>query len=265
MTDVSDLTVSPEPHYVENLTTAALLAETGYDESSASETSADPAYPLYVLESVERAYPRGGTTVHALRGVSFEIRPGELLAVEGPSGSGKSTLLQLLGAMDTPTAGRVDFDGRPLANAKDKELTALRRDAIGFVFQQFNLIPTLTAVENVEIAMAQPSRAKALRLLENVGLADRAEHLPSRLSGGEQQRVAIARALANDPRVVLADEPTGNLDATTAQEVVDVLIDLNATQHVTVVVVTHDEDVAARMRRRVKLRSGELVSDSLTP
>jgi putative ABC transport system ATP-binding protein len=164
--------------------------------------------------------------------------------------------------MDTPTAGRVDFDGRPLAHAKDKELTGLRRDAIGFVFQQFNLIPTLTAVENVEIAMAAPSRDRSLELLRTVGLADRAEHLPSRLSGGEQQRVAIARALANDPRVVLADEPTGNLDATTAQEVVDLLVGLNTDQAVTVIVVTHDEDVAARMRRRVKLRSGEVVSDS---
>jgi putative ABC transport system ATP-binding protein len=232
------------------------------DEAVTDPAPGDPAYPLYVLESVERAYPRGGTTVHALRGVSFEIHPGELLAVEGPSGSGKSTLLQLLGAMDTPTAGRVDFDGRPLANAKDKELTGLRRDAIGFVFQQFNLIPTLTAAENIEIAMAQPSRAKALQLLDDVGLGDRAEHLPSRLSGGEQQRVAIARALANDPRVVLADEPTGNLDATTAQEVVDLLVALNKDKQVTVIVVTHDEDVAARMRRRVKLRSGEVVSDS---
>lgn len=218
--------------------------------------------PLYLLEAVDRSYPRGGSTVHALRGVSLTIAAGELVAVEGPSGSGKSTLLQLLGAMDTPTAGRVDFDGRPLAHAKDKELTALRRDAIGFVFQQFNLIPTLTAVENVEVAMAVPSRPKALSLLETVGLSDRAEHLPSRLSGGEQQRVAIARALANDPRVVLADEPTGNLDATTAQEVVDLLAGLNASREMTVVVVTHDEDVAGRMRRRVRLRSGEVVSDS---
>ena len=225
-------------------------------------TAPDTAHPLYLLEGVERAYQRGGTTVHALRGVSLEIHPGELLAVEGPSGSGKSTLLQLLGAMDTPTAGRVDFDGRQLANAKDKELTGLRRDAIGFVFQQFNLIPTLTAAENIEIAMVKPPRARALELLEDVGLGDRAEHLPSRLSGGEQQRVAIARALANDPRVVLADEPTGNLDATTAQEVVDLLVSLNESRHMTVVVVTHDEDVAARMRRRVKLRSGEVVSDS---
>jgi putative ABC transport system ATP-binding protein len=218
--------------------------------------------PLYLLESVERAYPRGGTTVHALRGVSLSIDPGELVAVEGPSGSGKSTLLQLLGAMDVPTAGRVDFDGTPLAHASDRQLTGLRRDAIGFVFQQFNLIPTLTAVENIEIAMAVEDRAKALALLETVGLSDRAEHLPSRLSGGEQQRVAIARSLANDPRVVLADEPTGNLDSTTAQEVIDLLVGLNSSQGVTVIVVTHDDEVAVRMRRRVKLRSGEVVSDS---
>jgi putative ABC transport system ATP-binding protein len=218
--------------------------------------------PLYDLSAVDRTYPRGGTTVHALRGVTLRIDPGELVAVEGPSGSGKSTLLQLLGAMDTPTAGDVGFDGTPLARASDKQLTALRRDAIGFVFQQFNLIPTLTAVENVEIAMARADRAKALALLETVGLADRAEHLPSRLSGGEQQRVAIARALANDPRVVLADEPTGNLDASTAQEVVDLLVGLNADRGMTVVVVTHDDEVASRMRRRVRLRSGEVVDDS---
>jgi ABC-type lipoprotein export system ATPase subunit len=218
--------------------------------------------PLYLMEDVERRYERGGTTVHALRGVSLAIQPGELVAVEGPSGSGKSTLLQLLGAMDTPTAGRVDFDGNPLAQAKDKQLTQLRREAIGFVFQQFNLIPTLTALENVSIAMATHDKERALELLTQVGLADRAEHLPSRLSGGEQQRVAIARALANGPQVVLADEPTGNLDAATAQEVVDLLVGLNESQQVTVVVVTHDEDVAARMRRRIKLKSGEVVGDS---
>jgi putative ABC transport system ATP-binding protein len=220
--------------------------------------------PLYLLEDVERTYQRGGTTVSALRGVSLQITAGELLSVEGPSGSGKSTLLQLLGAMDTPTAGRVDFDGRPLAQAGDKVLTGLRRDALGFVFQQFNLIPTLTAAENVEIGMTRPRgerRAKATELLASVGLAERAEHLPSRMSGGEQQRVAIARALANDPRVVLADEPTGNLDSTTAQEIVDLLVSLNAARGMTVVVVTHDDEVAGRMARRVRLRSGEVVSD----
>src|SRR3954452_5763985 len=220
---------------------------------------------LYELENVDRSYQRGGTTVQALRGVTLTIQPGELLSVEAPSGSGKSTLLQLLGAMDTPSAGRVDFDGQPLAGAGDKVLTGLRRDALGFVFQQFNLIPTLTAVENVEIGMTRPRgerRPKATELLASVGLAERAEHLPSRMSGGEQQRVAIARALANDPRVVLADEPTGNLDSTTAQEIVDLLVALNAGSGVTVVVVTHDDDVAGRLTRRVRLRSGEVVADT---
>ena len=223
--------------------------------------------PLYVLEGVERRYDRGGAIVHALRGVDLTIAPGELLAIEGPSGSGKSTLLQLLGAMDTPTAGRVDFDGTALAKASDKTLTGLRRSALGFVFQQFNLIPTLTAAENVEIAMAGAGRSRAsrreraLELLGSVGLAERADHLPGSMSGGEQQRVAIGRALANGPRVVLADEPTGNLDSTTAQEIVDLLIELNSRSGVTVIVVTHDDEVAGRMTRRVKLRSGEVVSN----
>jgi putative ABC transport system ATP-binding protein len=218
--------------------------------------------PLYLLESVERAYPRGGTTVHALRGVSLEIRPGELLAVEGPSGSGKSTLLQLLGAMDTPTAGRVDFDGRALAHAKDKELTGLRRDAIGFVFQQFNLIPTLTAVENIEIAMAKPSRERALQLLADVGLDDRSEHLPSRLSGGEQQRVAIARALANDPLILIADEPTGNLDDRATRGIFQLLTDINAAG-TAVVMATHNLELVKRTSYRVlEINRGQVVFDS---
>jgi putative ABC transport system ATP-binding protein len=224
--------------------------------------------PLYVLEGVERRYERGGTTVHALRGVDLTIDAGELVAVEGPSGSGKSTLLQLLGALDSPTAGRVDFDGTALADAGDKALTALRSRSIGFVFQQFNLIPTLTAKENVEVAMlpTKTGRARraerALALLGQVGLADRADHLPSRLSGGEQQRVAVARALANGPRVLLADEPTGNLDSTTADEVVGLLARLCDDEGVTVVVVTHDDEVASRARRRIRLRNGEVASDT---
>ncbi|MCU1588447.1 MAG: transporter related protein [Frankiales bacterium] len=222
--------------------------------------------PLYSLESVERRYERGGSTVHALAGVSLEIQAGELLAVEGPSGSGKSTLLQLLGAMDTPTAGRIAFDGQDLSEAGDQVLTGLRNDSIGFVFQQFNLIPTLTAAENIDIAMIGVPRqervSRVAELLESVRLADRADHLPSRLSGGEQQRVAIARSLVNRPRVVLADEPTGNLDSATAGEVIDLMVDLCEQQGVTVVLVTHDEDVAARARRRIRLRSGEVLSDS---
>jgi putative ABC transport system ATP-binding protein len=226
--------------------------------------------PLYLLEGVERRYQRGGSTVNALVGVDLVIAPGELLAIEGPSGSGKSTLLQLLGALDTPTAGRIQFDGQHLAQADDKTLTRLRRDAIGFVFQQFNLIPTLTAAENVEIAMLPLKRPRADRqarvatLLEQVGLSDRSEHLPSRLSGGEQQRVAIARALANEPRVILADEPTGNLDSATATEVIDLLTALCTDSGVTVVLVTHDEEVAARVRRRIRLRNGQVQSDTET-
>jgi putative ABC transport system ATP-binding protein len=224
--------------------------------------------PLYVLEGVERRYERGGSTVHALRHVDLTLDRGDLVAIEGPSGSGKSTLLQLLGALDTPTAGQVTFDGQQLARANDRTLTSLRSSAIGFVFQQFNLIPTLTAAENIEIAMmprpgSRRQRAeRAAELLGQVGLADRAHHLPSRLSGGEQQRVAIARALANSPRVVLADEPTGNLDSTTATEVIDVLSALCVDHGVSVVLVTHDEDVAGRARRRIRLRSGEIASDT---
>ena len=223
---------------------------------------------LYTLAGVERRYERGGSTVHALRGVDLTIDRGDLVAIEGPSGSGKSTLLQLLGALDTPTAGRIDFDGHELANAGDRTLTELRRDSIGFVFQQFNLIPTLTAAENVEIAMLPAGKSRGERaervteLLSRVGLEDRRDHLPSRLSGGEQQRVAIARALANAPRVVLADEPTGNLDTATATDVIDVLAGLSADQGVTVVLVTHDEEVAARARRRIRLRNGEVLSDT---
>ncbi len=227
----------------------------------------DVATPLYALEAVERRYDRGGTTVHALSGVTLSIARGELVAIEGPSGSGKSTLLQLLGALDTPTAGRIDFEGEHLAQADDRTLTRLRRDAIGFVFQQFNLIPTLTAAENVEIAMLPGRRHRATRadrvaaLLEQVGLSDRRDHLPSRLSGGEQQRVAIARALANGPRVILADEPTGNLDSATASDVVGLLAGLSTNQGVTVIVVTHDEEIAARTRRRIRLRNGQVLSD----
>jgi putative ABC transport system ATP-binding protein len=234
-----------------------------------SAAAVEPATPLYTLEGVARRYERGGSTVHALVGVDLSIARGELLAIEGPSGSGKSTLLQLLGALDTPSEGRIDFDGQHLARADDKMLTRLRRDAIGFVFQQFNLIPTLTAAENIEIAMLPLKRPRAERaeraatLLEQVGLADRRDHLPSRLSGGEQQRVAIARALANAPRVVLADEPTGNLDSATAGDVIDLLAGLCADSGVTVIIVTHDGEIAARARRRIRLRNGRVESDTI--
>jgi putative ABC transport system ATP-binding protein len=222
---------------------------------------------LYELRAVERTYRTGGGVVRALDTIDLSIARGELLAIEGPSGSGKSTLLQLLGALDRPTAGSLVFDGRELADLDDRELTRVRSRDIGFVFQAFNLIPTLSAAENVETAMVPMKRSRAERraraaeMLELVGLANRADHLPSRLSGGEQQRVAIARALANNPRVVLADEPTGNLDSATADDLVRTLQDLSAREGVTVVVVTHSEEVARTAQRRIRLRDGRVLSD----
>jgi putative ABC transport system ATP-binding protein len=226
--------------------------------------------PLYVLNDVRRVYRTGAGEIAALDGISLSIDAGELVALEGPSGSGKSTLLQLLGALDRATSGSLQFDGRDLTGLSESERTSLRCRDIGFIFQGFNLIPTLTAAENVEAAMVplvdRAHRApKAVDLLARVGLAQRSSHLPSRLSGGEQQRVAVARALANGPRVILADEPTGNLDSTTAEEIVTTLRALSDDDGVTVVVVTHAEDVARRMTRRVRLRDGRVTDAPVTP
>jgi len=220
---------------------------------------------LYSLESVAKLFQRGPSTVRALDGVDLEIEPGEIVAIEGPSGSGKTTLLQLLGALDRPSAGRVFFEGRDLATLPDHELAALRLRSFGFVFQQFNLIPTLTAVENVEAKLAPTGvtdrdlRDRALALLAEVGLVERAIHLPGHLSGGEQQRVAIARALSVEPRVVLADEPTGNLDTTTGAETIELLTGLAAEHGSTVIVATHDVGLASRAPRRLAMRDGRLV------
>jgi len=226
------------------------------------------ARPLYRLRGVERRYLKGANEVSALRGVDLDIAPGEFLCIEGPSGSGKSTLLQLLGALDTPTAGTITMEGSDLARAGDSVLTAIRAKRIGFVFQQFNLIPTLSAAENVALAMAphHASRAereqRATALLTRVGLGHRLEHLPSRLSGGEQQRVAIARALANEPEVIVADEPTGNLDSESAGEVLSLLTELRDRDRVTVVIATHDPEVAQHASRHIRLRDGHITSDS---
>ena len=221
---------------------------------------------LYELRGVERRYLRGSTPVLALHDVDLDIRPGEFVSIEGPSGSGKSTLLQLLGALDTPTSGTIRFEGNEMGRATDTTLTRIRGREIGFVFQQFNLIPTLTAEENVGIAMIPHGHSKAQRkeraaeLLARVGLGERLAHLPSRLSGGEQQRVAIARALANRPRVIIADEPTGNLDSASANDVMSLLVELQSGEDaVTIVVATHDDDVARHAGRRIRLRDGALV------
>jgi putative ABC transport system ATP-binding protein len=220
---------------------------------------------LYELHGATRLFRRGDATIRALDGIDLTVEPGEFIALEGPSGSGKTTLLQLLGGLDRASAGQVLFEGRDLGAVGDRELSELRLRAFGFVFQQFNLIPTLTAVENVEAKLAPLGvprgelRACASGLLEEVGLVDRASHLPPQLSGGEQQRVAIARALIVEPRVVLADEPTGNLDSTTGAEIVDVLAGLAAERGTTVIVATHNVDLAARAPRRLAMRDGRMV------
>jgi putative ABC transport system ATP-binding protein len=226
----------------------------------------------YDLRDVSRTFSLGGVHVHAVRDVELRLDAGESAAIVGPSGSGKTTLLQLFGALDRPTTGEVLFEGRDIGRLGDRDLSELRLTAFGFVFQQFNLIPTLTAAQNVEIALAPTRtggaerRERVLGLLDSVGLAARADHVPSKLSGGEQQRVAIARALANDPHVLLADEPTGNLDSTTGAEIIDLLLSLSGDeQRRTVVVVTHDADVAGRAQRVIRMQDGRLVPDGGMP
>jgi len=220
---------------------------------------------LYELDGVVKRYGTGNAQVTAVGGADLRVEAGEFLALVGPSGSGKTTLLQLLGAMDRPSAGRLAFEGRELGGLRDGELSRLRREAIGFVFQQFNLIPTLTAEQNVAAALAPvrmkaaARRQRARELLGRVRLEHRLGNLPSQLSGGEQQRVAIARALANRPRVLLADEPTGNLDSATGTEIVALLRALSAGEGLTVILVTHDQAVAGAADRVVGVRDGLLL------
>jgi putative ABC transport system ATP-binding protein len=220
--------------------------------------------PVYELQGVTKRYGRGNAAVEALKGVDLKIDPGEFVVVAGPSGSGKSTLLQLLGALDRPTAGHVFCRGQDLATMSDGGLSKLRRESIGFIFQQFNLVPTLSAQANVEAALAAAhmrrgdASKRAVDLLETVGLSHRRTHLPGQLSGGEQQRVAIARALANRPAVLLGDEPTGNLDSTTGEEILNLLRDLSVREGHTVVLVTHDVAIASAAARVVRIRDGRV-------
>jgi putative ABC transport system ATP-binding protein len=234
----------------------------------ASGDSGRDAAPAAVRTSeLTKTYGSGETEVRALDGVSIEIAEGEMVAIMGPSGSGKSTLLHLLGALETPTSGEIELAGRRFDGLDDRQLTLLRRDGIGFVFQFFNLLGTLSAEENVLlpalIAGRQDDemRERARGLLERVGLAARAEHLPSELSGGEQQRVSIARALLMRPALVLADEPTGNLDSHSSREILDLLGELNRDEGHTIVMVTHDPAAAATAGRVVFLRDGELAGE----
>jgi putative ABC transport system ATP-binding protein len=222
--------------------------------------------PLLVARDLRKDYPMNGETVHALRGVSLAVRPGEYVAIAGPSGSGKSTLLQLVGGIDTPSGGSVELLGTRLESLGDRELTRLRLTRLGFVFQRFHLLPVLTARENVELPMAEAGvaaprrRERARELLEYVGLRHRESHRATQLSGGEMQRVAIARALANRPAILLADEPTGELDAATGREILDLFRRLNR-DGTTLLVVTHDERLAAEAGRIVHMLDGRIVAD----
>ena len=223
------------------------------------------------LENVTKTYPMGEVEVHALRGLNLEVPQGQFVVLLGPSGSGKTTTLNLIGGLDRPTEGKVIVDGEDIARLNDRRLTQYRAARVGFVFQFFNLIPTLTAAENIAFALELVTRdRKAIRertaaLLALVGLSDRANHFPSQLSGGEQQRVAIARALANKPAILLADEPTGNLDVETGRQVLQALRDLNKKEGVTVVLVTHNTAIAPMADRVVRLHSGTVASDERNP
>ncbi|MCK6470958.1 MAG: ABC transporter ATP-binding protein [Planctomycetes bacterium] len=222
----------------------------------------EPRSALIEVRSATKVFAMGEVEVAALRGVDLRVGDGEFLVIVGPSGSGKSTLLNLLGGLDRPTQGSVVFQGHDLAKASDRELTLYRRREIGFVFQFFNLIPSLTALENVQVAVevvADP--LDPLEALTMVGLAERAGHFPSQLSGGEQQRVAIARALASNPRLLLCDEPTGALDSATGRQVLGLLWDLHARLKKTVVVITHNRAIAAIAPRVVELVDGRVTAD----
>lgn len=232
---------------------------------SISKTSAVSASPIVIdAFGLGKQYRRGVETIHALSNVSFQVLEGEFAAIIGPSGAGKTTLLHLLGAMDTPTAGTLLLDGQNVKGLADHALTRLRRETVGFVFQHFGLLPTLTALENVMLPLLfsrQQGRVRGLELLDRVGMAHRHGHRPHELSGGEMQRVAIARALINSPRLLLADEPTGNLDSASGAAIISLFTQLNR-EGLTVLVVTHNSTLANVARRQLTLQDGQLVADS---
>jgi putative ABC transport system ATP-binding protein len=216
-------------------------------------------------ESLTQTYTSGGRELTVLQDIGFELEDGGFLAIVGPSGSGKTTLLGLLAGLDRPKRGRVLLEGQDLSQLTEDQRARLRGEKVGFVFQSFHLIPTLTARENVQVPLelrGEDARERADELLGRVGLADRGHHYPAQLSGGEQQRVALARAFSNRPRLLFADEPTGNLDAATGAKVIDLMAELNRELGTTLVLVTHDHDLASRARRIIRLADGRMVSDS---
>jgi putative ABC transport system ATP-binding protein len=214
-------------------------------------------------EGLTKIYRRGREDIHALKDVDFSVEEGEFVSIIGPSGSGKTALLNVLGCLDTPTRGKVRLNGIDISNLKERELVKLRREMIGFVFQQFYLIPTLTARENIELPLLfshkNGSKSRIDEIVEMVGLGDRGDHLPGQLSGGEMQRVAIGRALINDPKMILADEPTGNLDSATSEMIYELFRDLSR-RGLTMVIVTHNMDLAKQAERMYTLRDGQMVA-----
>ena len=235
--------------------------------STAQRVYREPGPVVIEIEGVTKLYKMGEEIVHALCGVTLNVRRNEYLAVMGPSGSGKSTMMNMLGCLDTPTTGKYHFTGKDVSGMSDDELADIRNREIGFVFQTFNLLPRSTTLANVELPLIyaglSPSarRDKATSVLQSVGLGDRMGHKPNELSGGQRQRVAIARALVNNPSIILADEPTGNLDSRTGEEIMQLLEELYD-QGNTIIVVTHEEDIARHARRIVRLRDGLIESDA---
>ncbi|OGW35918.1 MAG: macrolide ABC transporter ATP-binding protein [Nitrospirae bacterium GWC2_56_14] len=222
------------------------------------------------LSHITKIYRMGGVDITVLSDVSLKVQPGELIAIMGPSGSGKSTIMNMLGCLDRPTSGSYRFEGREISSMTDDELASIRNVKIGFVFQTFNLLPRFSALKNVEVPLiysgvpARLRKERAMPLLQQVGLFERMDHKPTELSGGQQQRVAIARALVNHPPLLLADEPTGNLDSRSGEEILKILIGLNQ-QGVTVIIVTHDQTVAARCKRIISVKDGQIIDDRGQP
>ncbi len=218
------------------------------------------------IENLSKVYDSGSLSVTALKEVSFQIDKGEFVAIMGPSGSGKSTLMNLLGCLDLPTTGKYELEGLEIGNLKANQLAEVRNRRIGFVFQSFNLLPRATALENTELPLLYGRVANsteiAMQALERVGLKHRAKHKPTELSGGEKQRVAIARALVNQPAIILADEPTGNLDSVTGEEIMSLFHELNK-QNVTLIIVTHEEEIARQAKRIIKMKDGRITTDQI--
>jgi len=221
------------------------------------------------LTDITKTYRMGDLDITVLAGVSLNVKQGEIIAIMGPSGSGKSTLMNIIGCLDRPTSGTYHFENREISTMNDDELASVRNVKIGFVFQTFNLLPRYTALKNVEVPLiysgvpSRMRRERAVPLLEKVGLKDRMEHKPTELSGGQQQRVAIARALVNNPPLLLADEPTGNLDSRSGEDILNILTGLNQ-QGVTIIIVTHDQNVAAKCKRIIALKDGQIIRDEVT-